>query len=407
MNLNRGRNYVAIPGPSVVPDRVLQAMHRASPNIYSGEIVGLVEGILEDLKRVAGTAFHSTIYISNGHGVWECSLSNTLSPGDRILVLVTGLFARGWGGFAERLGADVEYVDFGMRSGIDTEAVHDRLKRDTSHSIKAILAVQVDTATSVRNDIASLARTIRTSGHPALLMVDCIASLACEEFRMDDWGVDVMIAGSQKGLMTPPGLGFVFFNERARTRCRDAALRTPYWDWNRRIDPEEFYFYFCGTAPTHHLYGLREALDMLLLEEGMNAAWSRHRVLAHAVWAALERWGSEGNIEPNIPDPRFRSHAVTTVRADPPIGRELRRWTEENAGLTLGIGLGMATPDDPESTACFRIGHMGHLNPHMLLGALASIESGLAAVDCRRGSGAVDAAAGVCAAGSRDPTSGD
>ena len=406
MNLNQGRNYVAIPGPSVVPDRVLQAMHRASPNIYSGEIVGLVEGIIDDLKRVAGTVFHSTIYIANGHGVWEASLSNTLNPGDRILVLSTGLFAKGWGEFAERLGVDVEYIDFGMRAGTDASIVHDRLKGDKSHLIKAVLAVQVDTATSVRNDIALLSEAVRSANHPALLMIDCIASLACEEFRMDGWGVDVMIAGSQKGLMTPPGLGFVFFSEKARKTCEGASLRTPYWDWNRRINPEEFYFYFCGTAPTHHLYGLREALNMILAE-GLQAVWHRHEVLARAIWAAIERWGAEGQLEPNIADPQSRSHAVTTFRAGPPHGTKLRNWTEDNAGLTLGIGLGMDTPDDPDSTGCFRLGHMGHLNPHMVLGALASIESGFAAIDYRRGSGAVEAAAEVCASEFGKPPAGD
>ena len=397
MNLDYGRRYVAIPGPSVVPDRVLQAMHRASPNIYSGEIVELVERILDDLKAIARTEHHAAIYIANGHGVWEASLANTLSRGDRILVLATGPFALGWGGFAEKLGIEVEYIEFGNREGIDSSIVHDRLKQDTSHEFKAVLAVHVDTATSVRNDIAELTDAVRSSGHPALVMIDCIASLACEAFSMDEWGVDVMISGSQKGLMTPPGLGLVFFSDRARASCGESSLRTPYWDWGRRIDPEEFYFYFCGTAPTHHLFGLGEALEMILREEGLEAVWKRHAVLASSIWAALERWGTDGNLEPNIQDPSMRSHAVTTIRAGAPYGQKLREWTENNSGVTLGIGLGMGTQDDPESTSCFRIGHMGHLNPHMVLGTLSSIESGFSAIGYRRGEGALAAAARVCA----------
>ena len=267
-------------------------------------------------------------------------------------------------------------------------------------SIKAVLTVHVDTASSVRNDIQALSQVIRSLDHPALLMVDCIAALACDEFRMDEWHVDVMVAGSQKGLMTPPGLGFVFFSERARLQGLTAGLRTPYWDWNRRINPEEFYQHFCGTAPTHHLFGLREALDMILVEEGLESVWTRHEVLARAIWAAADQWGTVGSLEPNIPDPKSRSHAVTAIRIDPPFGRDLREWTQKNAGLTLGIGLGMQTDEDPEATGCFRIGHMGHTNPHMILGALASIEAGLEAIGVRRGQGALDAAARVCAAGS-------
>ena len=399
MNLNRGRPYVAIPGPSVIPDQVLQAMHRSAPNIYSSDLEHMVHGLLDDLRVVAGTDGYSTIYIANGHGVWEAALSNTMSRGDRILVLATGLFARGWGGFAESMGVSVEYIDFGPCGTIDATRVAERLAGDHDHVIKAVIAVQVDTASSVRNDIASLSAAIKSTGHPALLMVDCIASLACERFLMDDWGVDVMIAASQKGLMCPPGLGFMFFNDRARARCRSAGLRTPYWDWERRVDPEEFYMLFCGTAPTHLLYGLRTALDMILKEEGLDAIWERHARLARAVWAAVEKWSENGSIALNISDPRHRSHAVTTIRTCPPFGRLLRNWTESNAGLTLGIGLGMGSPEDPDASGYFRIGHMGHVNAHMILGALGVIEAGFGAIGCRRGRGALDAAARVCSTG--------
>jgi alanine-glyoxylate transaminase / serine-glyoxylate transaminase / serine-pyruvate transaminase len=268
--------------------------------------------------------------------------------------------------------------------------------RALTRAIKAVLCVQVDTATSVRNDIAALRATLDAAGHPALLMVDCIACLGCDRFEMDAWGVDVMVTGCQKGLMTPPGLGFVFFNDKA-DRAREAAnCVTHYWDWRPRVSPAGFWQYFDGTAPTHHLYGLREALDMIF-EEGLEAVWARHERLARAVWAAFEAWGAEGPLELNVADPMKRSHAVTSLRIGAPHGTALRTWVEERAGLTLGIGLGMETEEDPKSDGFFRLGHMGHVNAQMVLGALATIEAGLIATGVPHGRGAVEAAARVIA----------
>lgn len=227
-------------------------------------------------------------------------------------------------------------------------------------------------------------------------MIDCIACLACDVFEMDAWGVDVMVTGSQKGLMTPPGLGFVFYNDKADRIREHANCVTGYWDWRPRTDPDLFYKYFCGTAPTHHLYGLREALDMIA-EEGLDAVWRRHGVLAKAVWAAVDRWGAGGPLELNAPDPAFRSYAVTSIRAGSAKGTELRKWCEDKAGLTLGIGLGMAPPDAPEWHHFFRIGHMGHVDAHMVLGALATIEAGLKAVGIPHTPGGTEAAASVIA----------
>ena len=404
MTLGFGRHFVAIPGPSVIPDRVLSAMHRPAPNIYSSDLEEMVHTILSDLKQVAKTNGHATIYIANGHGVWEASLTNVLSRGEKILALNTGLFGAGWGDTASSLGVKVETMDFGRHHDIDIERVAALLARDASHSIKAVLAVHVDTASSVRNDIVDLARKMRDTGHPALLMVDCIASLACERFEMDAWGVDVVVGGSQKGLMTPPGLGFVFFNERARERGLRADLRTPYWDWNRRIDPEEFYMLFCGTAPTQHLFGLRESLNMLLYEEGLEQATSRHAILARAVWAALAKWGATGHLAANIELKSKRSHAVTTVTCDARYGSQLRKWVEQNMGVTLGIGLGMGTLQDPEAAGAFRLAHMGHVNAHMLLGMLSALEAGMEAIGVARGAGALEAAASVCSE-ARNPMS--
>ncbi|MEX5727096.1 alanine-glyoxylate transaminase/serine-glyoxylate transaminase/serine-pyruvate transaminase [Rhodovulum iodosum] len=399
MPLSHGRPYLAIPGPSVIPDRVLQAMHRPAPNIYEGALVEMVEGMMPDLKAAARTAHDVAMYIANGHGAWEAAISNTCSRGDKVLVLATGRFGPGWGEVARRMGVEVEVMDFGKRAPVDAARVAERLSADSGHEIHAVLVVHVDTATAVRNDIPAIRAAIDAAGHPALFMVDCIASLACDAYDMDGWGVDVTVAGCQKGLMTPPGMSFVYFNGKAAEARQKADLVSQYWDWAPRADPQVFYQYFGGTAPTHHLYGLRTALDMLMHEEGLDAALARHRRLARTVWAALEAWGADGPMEINIADPAHRSHAVTAVRIGPPHGTALRDWLAQTAGVTLGIGLGMAEPGDPAWHGFFRIGHMGHVNAHMILGALGAIEAGLVALDIPHGKGALEAAAGVVAAG--------
>jgi len=394
MTLAHGRRYLAIPGPSVMPDRVLRAMHRAAPNIYHGELVEMVPTIVRDLTALARTRHHVAIYVANGHGAWEAALSNVFSRGDKVLALATGRFTLGWSDMARKMGIDIEVMDFGRRSDIDMARVAERLAGDEAHEIKGILCVQVDTATSVLNDIEALQKTVDAAAHPALLMVDCIACLACDRFEMDAWGVDVMVTGSQKGLMTPPGLGFVFFNDKADRARETANCLTHYWDWRPRVEPAGFYQYFDGTAPTHHLYGLREALDMIG-EEGLEAVWARHATLARAVWAACEAWAEAGPLELNIADRAKRSHAVSALRIGAPHGTALRTWVEERAGLTLGIGLGMETPEDPKSDGFFRIGHMGHVNAQMVMGALGSIGAALKALGIPHGAGALEAAAEV------------
>jgi alanine-glyoxylate transaminase/serine-glyoxylate transaminase/serine-pyruvate transaminase len=240
------------------------------------------------------------------------------------------------------------------------------------------------------------------AGHPALLAVDCIASMGCDEFRMDDWGVDVAFAASQKGLLLPPGIGFVWFSEQARAVGRKANLRTPYWDWTPRADGPEFWQYWHGTAPTHHLYGLREALTMLLHEEGLANVWARHETLARTVWAAFDAWGQgHDRIALNIADPASRARAVTSARLGAPDGQALRQWCEGLAGVTLGIGLGMATPEDPQSTGFLRVAHMGHVNAHMTLGALAVMEAGMQALSIPHAKGALEAATAVVAGAMR------
>ena len=394
--LAQGRPYLAIPGPSVMPDAVLRAMHRAAPNIYAGELTEMMPGLAQDLRRIARTERHVAMYIGNGHAVWEASLANVVAPGDKVLVPATGRFGIGWGEMARSMGVEPQVIDFGRQTPMDLDRIAEDLKADTGHEIKAVLATHVDTSTSIRNDLAGLRRVLDEVGHPALLMADCIASLACDVFEMDAWGVDVMVTASQKGLMVPPGMAFVFFNDRAE----EARGRLPrvswYWDWTPRAHPQEFFQYHGGTAPTHHLYGLRAALD-LIHDEGIEQVWARHEVLARAIWAACEAWSTAGTFAMNVADPAFRSHAVTALRLQSPQATQVRNWVEQHLGLTLGIGLGMAAPGDPSWHGFFRLGHMGHVSGHMILGMLGGIEAAMRAEGIAHGPGALDAAASVIA----------
>ncbi|WP_413720284.1 pyridoxal-phosphate-dependent aminotransferase family protein [Silicimonas sp. MF1-12-2] len=391
MSLGNGRTYLAIPGPSVMPERVIRAMMRAAPNIYHGELPDMMPDLIRDLKSVARTRHNAAIYICNGHGAWEAAAANVLSPGDKVLVASTGRFSHGWAEVARSLGIEPEILEFGLRSPIDPERVKERLAADTEGRIRAVTVVQTDTSTSVRSDVPAIRRAIDAAGHDALLMVDSIACLGCDVMEMDAWGVDVLVTASQKGLMTPPGLGFVFYNDKA-DRWREAVKSVSYyWDWRPRTEPDYFYRYFAGTAPTHLLYALREALDMIA-EEGLEQIWWRHGILAQAVWAAFEHWGEEGPLELNAPDRSFRSHAVTGVRVGSDKATELRNWCENQAGLTLGIGLGMEPTDH-----FFRLGHMGHVNAQMVLGALATIEAGLKTVGIPHARGGAEAAGEVIA----------
>ncbi len=323
-------------------------------------------------------------------------MANTHSRGDRVLVLATGRFGIGWAQMAAAMGIDCEVIDFGRSATIDIGRVTDALAADKEHAFKSVLMTQVDTSSSVLNDVKSLRTCLDRLGHPALLMADCIASLACDHFEMDAWGVDVVVAACQKGLMVPAGMSYVFFNDRADAVRENADCVSSYWDWRPRARPDIFYQFFGGTAPTHHLYGQRQALDMILAE-GLENVWKRHDILAHAVWAAVEAWGKGGPMELNIADAALRSRAVTSVTIGKPHGARLRSWLSENAGVTLGIGLGMETEDDPNSEGYFRIGHMGHVNAHMVLGVLGAMEAGMRALDIPFGDGGLAAAAEVCA----------
>lgn len=393
MPITTGRSYLAIPGPSVSPDRVLNAMHRTAPNIYEGEIVDMVRGLIPDLRRVAESSQHVAIYIANGHGAWEAANSNMFARGDRALLAATGRFGHGWAEWLQRVGVTVDIIDFGKSSSADPQRIADSLRADPTHEIRAVLVTHVDTASSARNDIPAIRAAIDSTGHPALLAVDAIASLACDELRMDDWGIDVIVGASQKGLMLPPGLGFVWFSDKALAISKRADLVTPYWDWKPRGTGTEFWQYFGGTAPTHHLYGLREALTMILDEEGLPQVWQRHHRLARAVWAAFDAWSEGTGIRLNISDPASRGWSVTSATIPNGGAGALRRWLETEAGVTLGIGLGMALPTEPAYQDFLRVAHMGHVNMHMTLGVLATMEAGMQALGIAHGPGALEAAA--------------
>jgi alanine-glyoxylate transaminase/serine-glyoxylate transaminase/serine-pyruvate transaminase len=389
MSVRAGREFLAIPGPTTVPDEVLGAMHRPAVDIYSGPLLKLTDSLLADLARIFKTEGRAYIYIANGHGAWEASLTNVLSKGDKILVLESGRFAIGWGESARRMGCEIEILKGDMRRAVRPAEVEARLKADRKANgggtIKAVLVAQIDTASGVVNDIEAIGEAMRAAKHDALLMVDTVASLGCMPFEMDAWRVDVAMSASQKGLMTPPGLGFVAANDRAREVHKKAGLRTPYWDWTDR-EGDAHYQKYAGTPPEHLLFGLRKALD-LLFEEGLENACRRHRLLAEAVRRAVGVWAEGQAIGFNIIEASERSDTVTAVLMNG--GRDpeaLRAYCHQQCGVVLGHGIGEL------SGKAFRIAHMGHVNAPMILGTLSVIEVALAALGVPHGKGGVQAA---------------
>ncbi|WP_315834105.1 pyridoxal-phosphate-dependent aminotransferase family protein [Bradyrhizobium prioriisuperbiae] len=385
MVVRAGREFLAIPGPTTMPDEVLRAMHRPAADIYDGGLLALTESLHADLSKLFHTRGRSYIYIANGHGAWEAALTNVLSRGDKILVLESGRFAIGWGDAAERLGVEIEILKGTWDRAVRPDEVEARLRQDKERRIKAVLTVQIDTASGVVNDIPAIGRAIRAAGHDALFMVDAVASLGCMPFQMDDWHIDVAMSASQKGLMTPPGLGFVAVSERAREVHRKADLRSPYWDWTAR-DGQEHYQKYAGTPPVHLLYALRQALDMLF-EEGAENTFLRHRLLAEAVRRAVGVWSEKGALSFNILAPSERSDTVTTVLVrSERTANDLKDYCRDKCGVVLGNGIGAL------SGQAFRIAHMGHVNAPMILGVLGVVEVGLNALRIPHGEGGVLAA---------------
>ena len=386
MSVANGRAFLSIPGPTNIPDRVLAAMMRPAEEIYSGPMVAMTDSLIADLKKIFRTKARTYIYAANGHGGWEAAFTNVLSRGDKVLVLESGRFAIGWGDMAGFMGADIEVLPGSWRSAVDPQKVEERLRRDTKGEIKAIMVVQVDTASSVANDIAAIRKAIDAAKHPALLMVDCVASLGCMPYEMDAWGVDVTMAAAQKGLMTPPGLAFVAANEKAHRAHAKANMKTLYWDWTFR-QGEEHYMKYCGTPPEHLLFALRAALDMIL-EEGLDAVFKRHALLAGATHAAVAKWAEGQVMSFNIEDAAQRSASVTNVLFNGADPKAVQAYMRETCNVFVGGGIGAL------NGKALRIAHMGHANAPMLLATLSAMEMALTALKVPHGAGAVDAAIG-------------
>lgn len=387
-SLRHGRQMAAIPGPSIIPDRVLQAFSQPMPDLYEGPLVDESNEVRERLPALARTEGECFIITGNGHAAWQMATSNTLAAGDKVLVAEAGRFATIWGVYTAVSDVEVEVLAGTDRDPVDPDALEARLSEDAAHEIKAVLVAHVDTASSVRNDIAALRRAMDNAGHPALLMVDCIASMGCEQFLMDEWGVDIALAGCQKGLMVPPGISFVWVNEKASAAHARSDRRVGYFDWEERRSKASQYHYYAGTPPIAHIRGLREAMNLIEEEGGLDEVWRRHEILGGAVRSAVEAWSVDGGVGFNITSAEHRSNCVTTVLTGSTDPAELRRVCETQAGLVLGLGIA--------GIEGFRLAHMGHLNPPMILGAIGTIEAALHSVGANvSGSGAAAAAATI------------
>ena len=384
MTVANGREFLSIPGPTNIPDAVLQAMNRPAIDLYTGTMVGISEGLLADLPKLFRTQGNVYIYAANGHGGWEAAFSNVLSKGDHVLVLESGRFAIGWGEMARVMGAEIEVLPQDVRRAVDPAAVEARLRLDKAHTIKAIMVVQIDTASGVVNDLPAIRRAIDSAKHPALLMVDTVASLGCMPFEMDAWGIDVAMAGSQKGLMTPPGIAIVAANAKAKAAHAKANMRTHYWDWTAR-EGEEHYNIYCGTPPMHTVFGLRKAIDMIFAE-GLDNVFRRHALLAEATRRAVERWEEGQVLAMNAIVPAERSNSITNVLIQGRDPKPLLDFCREKCGVVVGQGIGQL------SGKAIRIAHMGHTNAPMVLGTLSAIEIGLKALGIPHGAGGVSAA---------------
>jgi len=385
MSVQNGRQFLSIPGPTTVPDAVLSAMHRPAIDIREGDLVAVTDSVRKSLCDIAQTKGRPYIFIANGHGAWEAALTNVLCRDDKVLVLESGAFAMGWGQGGGTIGLDVEVLPGSWSAAVNPDTVEARLKADTSKDIKAVLVVQVDTASSVVNDIPAIRRAIDNAGHDALLMVDTIASLGTTDYRMDEWGVDVTVAACQKGLMMSPGTSFTLASDKALERHKHANLRTAYWDWTAR-EGADHYLKYSGTPPVHQLFGLQKAFEMIA-EEGLEAIFLRHSLLASATRAAVTKWVEGSALSFNIDNPAERSNSVTTVLvSDEATLNAIHDYCEHKCGVVVGVGISSL------SGKALRIAHMGHINAPMLLGTLGAIEMSLKALDIPHGSGGVQAA---------------
>jgi alanine-glyoxylate transaminase/serine-glyoxylate transaminase/serine-pyruvate transaminase len=380
----QGYHFFMNPGPTNIPDRVLRAMDRGSIDFNGAEFRAIQEECFAGLKRVFKTEGTILGYAATGHGAWEAALVNLFSPGDKVLIVESGFFSLNWGLRGEAFGLEVETLANDWRRPADPAQLEARLREDRDHKIKAVLLVHSETSTGVANDVAALRRAIDAARHPALYLVDVISSLASMDFRTDEWGVDIVVAGSQKGLMLPTGMAFTGISEKAIAASAEGKLPRVYWDWRRLLDPS--HGHWNGTVPVHFFYGLREALRMLD-EEGLDNVFARHHRLAEATRRAVQAW--RGNNGPEIfgTEPGGRSDTITAVLV--PEGHnadQVRQIALEKFNVSLGGGL------DRLRGRVFRIGHLGDLNEPMVLGSIASVEMALDLAGVPHGKGAVQAA---------------
>ncbi|MBV9860354.1 MAG: aminotransferase class V-fold PLP-dependent enzyme [Alphaproteobacteria bacterium] len=380
--VHTGRHFLQIPGPTNVPDRVLHAIAMPTIDHRGPEFAELGKEIIAGMKRVFKTAETVIVYPSSGTGAWEAALVNTLSPGDRVLMFETGHFASLWHAMATRLGIHVELVPGDWRHGVDPALVEEKLAADGAHTIQAVCVVHNETSTGVTSRIGEVRAAIDRAHHPALFMVDTISSLASIDYRHDEWRVDVTVGGSQKGLMLPPGLGFNAVSRKALAAAKHALLPRSYWDWQPMLDSAHSGF-FPYTPGTNLLFGLREALKMLLDEEGLEHVFSRHARHAEATRRAVDAWG----LEVLCADPREYSNTLTAVLVSDLYDTDrVRQIILEAFDLSLGTGLGKL------KGRIFRIGHLGHFNDLMLAGTLSGVEMGLHRAGIPHRSGGVSAA---------------
>jgi len=376
MPYSSGRQFVQLPGPTNVPERILRAMSRPTIDHRGPECGLLGLEVLEGMKDIFQTSGKVVIFPSSGSGAWEGALTNTLSPGDKILMFEVGQFSALWIGVAAKLGLDVDVVQTDWRHGVDAQAVESKLLDDRDHKIKAVGVVHNETSSGVTSSVSAVRAAMDRAGHPALLLVDVISSLGSIDYRHDEWGVDVSVGGSQKGMMLPPGLGFNAMSDKALAASKSAKLPRSYWDWQMMLS-QNVNGFFPYTPATNMLFGLKESLSMLR-EEGLQIVFRRHERHGEATRRAVRAWGLE-----NVAvDPKEYSNSVTAVYL--PAGHsadEFRKVVLERFNMALGSGLGKL------ADKVFRIGHLGDLNDLMLAGALSGVEMGLelAGVPHRKG----------------------
>ena len=381
-----GNRFLHSPGPTHVPDEVLNAMHRQPMDHGDPRLDQVIAAIDKGIKQLLQTKNADLyMYASNGHGAWEAAIENLLAPGQTVLIPGTGHFSESWALQTEALGRRVIRTPFREGHPIDANAVEQALRADAKREIAAVFAVHTDTASGTTSDLGALRAAIDAAGHPALFVVDVVASLAAAPFAMDAMGVNVAVGATQKGLMSPPGMGFVAVDRRAgEIAARNPAPRY-YWDWGRRKG-DQSYRKFCGTPPQNLLFGVEAALA-LLFEEGVGAVITRHALLARAVHAAVECWSREGAVMFHCRVPAARSVSVTTIETRAGIDPEaMRTIARERFQVAIAGGLG------PQSGRAFRIGHLGSLNSAMILGCLAGVEAAMRVQKIPYGRGGMDAA---------------